>query len=328
MSAPIIRAVLVEPNPVLAEQLRRDLWGHPVLTVAAVRPTAEEAAVAAEEAGADVFVADVNAVGGLAGLAAQLPTVAIVPGDGTGGLDALSAGVVDLWPRSGDVTDLAWRACAAANADVARLGLVQPTRATDSADGLVLAIGAGTGGMSALAAVLIGLPADAAGVVVTPLPAGVVPAWAERIDRYTDVRLAVAADGERLAAGRVLIASGDGHVTLRAAPGRGWAVVAKDGPAVHHARPSLDVLFQSAAAAGPRAVAAVVGGAGPDGVAGLLAVRRAGGRTVVESPETAVCPDRPTRCLRSAAAAMAATADRLAATMVDAPADLRPHRAA
>ena len=88
------------------------------------------------------------------------------------------------------------------------------------------------------------------------------------------------------------------------------------------------MLFHSLAHAGRRAVATVVGGAGPDGVAGLLAVRRAGGRTVVESPETAVCPDRPSRCMRSAAAEMASSAERLAAAMVDHPADLRPNRAA
>ena len=315
MPARVVRAILVDSNAVRGEQLRRELWGHAVLSVVGVVRTVGDALAAVSDGGADVALVDA----GVAALAARVPVVAITSGaqDDTAGLSALAAGAIDVWAWSDDTDDLAWRACAAATADVTRR--CEPTTswpAETSAAGSVLAIGGGTGSTASLVTVLAGLPADAAAVVATPLPAGLVPAWVADVDRYTAVRLAVARDGERLTPGRALVAPGDQHLMLRPVPGGGWSVAVRDGPTVHHHRPSLDVLFRSVASAGPMAAAALLGGAGPDGIAGLMVVRRAGGRTTTESAETAVCAERPGHAVQCGAAEVAATADRLAALMV------------
>ena len=243
---------------------------------------------------------------------------------------ALAAGAVAVWARNGSVDDLGWRAVAAATARLDRQHLIQPAwPAVDSGGGSLFAIGGGTGSLPALATVVAGLPADAAGVLVTPLPQAVVPAWADQAGRDCAVRLSVAGDGDQVTPGWILVAPGDRHLTVRPATDGGWTVSVKDGPPVHHHRPSIDVLFRSvAAAAGHHAAAACLGGVGPDGVAGLLAVRHAGGRTVVESPETAVCPDRPGRAFAAGAAEASAAADRVAALLVHLSSELSTPRAA
>jgi two-component system chemotaxis response regulator CheB len=321
MSARVIRAILVDGNAVAAEQLRRDLWGHPVLTLAGVVPSAEQVTATAAEHRADVILLDARHAADVAKLAPHLPLVAIVPADDEGGAEgmaALEAGAVAVWARSGNVDDLGWRSVAAATAHLDRQRLIQPAwPATESGEGMLFAIGGGTGSMPAMAAVLAGLPEDAAGVVVTPLPAPVVAAWADRVGRETVVRLSVAGDGDQVTPGWMLVAPGDRHLLVRPGVDGGWIVNVKDGPAVHHHRPSLDVLFRSAAAAGGhRVAAACLGGVGPDGVAGLLAVRHAGGRTVAESPDTAVCGDRPHRAFVAGAVEGSTTADRIAALLV------------
>ncbi len=316
MSAKVVRAVVVEAHPVAAEQLRRDLWGHPVLSVVAVVRSADGVS------DADVALVAADLPGAVATLAVRLPVVAMTT-DGPTGAIALDAGAVDLWARGGDgggdVADLAWRAVAAAAADVRRLGRGCPTPLPAGyADGCVLAIAAGAGSAGSLATVLAGLPPDAAAVVATPLPPGVAQAWLDRVDTQASARPAVARDGDRVVPGRVLVAAADRHLLLRPAADGGWAVAVLAGPRVNHHRPSLDVLLNSVAAtAGPRAVVAVLGGVGPDGLAGLTAVRRAGGRTVVESPDTAVCPGLTAAALRSGAAEVAAPAERLAAALLD-----------
>jgi two-component system chemotaxis response regulator CheB len=327
MPARVVHAILVDSNAVSGEQLRRDLWGHAVLSVTAVVRSVGEALAAIGEGRADVALVDT----GVAALASRVPVVAIIAatGDDAAALDALAAGAIDVWVRSDDTEDLAWRACAAATADLSRVTVPSASRPTGgSAAGTVLAIGGGTGSTPALVTVLAGLPADAAAVVATSLPAAVVRAWVADVDHYTAARLAVARDGDRVEPGRLLVAPGDQHLMLRSTHDGGWAVAVKDGPTVHHRRPSLDVLFRSVASAGPAGAAALLGGVGSDGLAGLLAVRRAGGRTVCESPETAVCADRPAHALQCGAAEGAASADRVASLLVHLTAGVPTNRAA
>ena len=253
MSARVIRAILVDANAVMAEQLRRDLWGHPVLLIAGVVSSSEQVTATAVEHRADVILLDARHAADVARLAPHLPLVAVVPADDEGGeegMAALAAGAVAVWARNGSVDDLGWRAVAAATARLDRQHLIQPAwPAVDSGGGSLFAIGGGTGSLPALATVVAGLPADAAGVLVTPLPASVVPAWADHVGRDCAVRLSVAGDGDQVTPGWILVAPGDRHLTVRPATDGGWTVSVKDGPAVHHHRPSIDVLFRSVAAA-------------------------------------------------------------------------------
>ena len=96
----------------------------------------------------------------------------------------------------------------------------------------------------------------------------------------------VAKSGERVASGVAILAPGDRHMVLRRG-GRGWIVETPSGPPVHCHRPSIDVLFHSAAAcAGPAAVGILLTGMGAAGARGLLAMRQAGARTFAQDEES------------------------------------------
>ena len=325
-----VRVLLVDEWAVAAEQLRRDLSALDGVCVVGVARSAEEAARMSVDLHADVAAVDVGVRGGNNAL--TIPVVAVAGHDRaavSAGLYAVEGGAVDLWVRSDDVDDLADRLTAAAAAHPDRPDLATTgRRATGSAAGSLLVLGAGVGGTASLGLVIAGLPADAAGVVVTSLPAAAVAVWARRVGRRTPLAIAVADGVHPVAAGRLWVAPGDRHLTVRPAPGGGLAVVARDGPRVGGRKPSLDVTLSSAADCGSAVVAAVLGGGGTDGVGGLTAVREAGGRTAAESAETAVCGELPATALRVGAAEDSAPAGELASLLARMAGGHRSNRAA
>ena len=153
----------------------------------------------------------------------------------------------------------------------------------------VVVIGASTGGTEALAAVLTTLPADCpATLVVQHMPEGFTGAFARRLDGLCAPRVTEARDGDLVRPGQVLIAPGNRHMMLRRAGSR-YTVTIAEGPAVCRHRPSVDVLFRSAAQnGGPNVVAAILTGMGDDGARGLLEIRQTGGRTIAQNEETCV----------------------------------------
>ena len=112
-----------------------------------------------------------------------------------------------------------------------------------------------------------------------------------------------AADGDLLAPGRALVAPGGLHMVLRWT-GAGYRVQVKDGPAVCYQRPSVDVTFQSVAAAarGPIA-AALLTGMGADGAQGMLALRKAGAHTIAQDEASCVVYGMPREAVKLGAAA-------------------------
>jgi len=99
-----------------------------------------------------------------------------------------------------------------------------------------------------------------------------------------------AADKDQLVGGRVYLAPADYHLMVE----EKWCVALSTSAPVHSARPSIDVLFDTAAAAYGAAVAGVVlTGASADGASGLAAIQRAGGAVIVQDPSTAECPIMP-----------------------------------
>ena len=189
-------------------------------------------------------------------------------------------------------------------------------------------LGAGVGGTASLATVLAGLPADAAAVVVTALPAAAVGPWVDRVRRHAAGRVAVATGIHRVTPGVVWVAPGNRHLTVQRVAGGGVAVVARDGPTVSGHKPSLDVTLSSASDCGPVVVAAVLGGGGTDGVAGLHDVLEAGGRTAAESLETAACGELPATARQVGAAEVDAPAGEMASVLVRLAGGRRSNRAA
>jgi two-component system chemotaxis response regulator CheB len=172
-----------------------------------------------------------------------------------------------------------------------------------AAPGVVLALGASTGGTSALEEILCALPPGAPPVVaVQHMPAGFTRALARRLDGLCALTVREAEGGEPLVPGTVLIAPGGRHLRVRASGTGLTAEVSDDAPVSRH-RPSVDVLFRSVAqAAGGRAVAALLTGMGDDGADGLLALRHAGAWTIAQDEATSVVFGMPAQAVRRGAA--------------------------
>ncbi|MDR7505830.1 MAG: chemotaxis response regulator protein-glutamate methylesterase [Armatimonadota bacterium] len=178
----------------------------------------------------------------------------------------------------------------------------------------LIAVGASTGGTEALRVFLAALPPDSPGVVVVQhMPERFTRAFAERLDRLCAVRVKEAGEGDRVLAGHVLVAPGSHHLRV-IRDGATFVVRLGGDPPVNHHRPSVDVLFESCAeAAGPNAVGVIMTGMGEDGARGLLALRRAGGRTLAQDEVTSVVFGMPRAAIALGAAERVLPLERLAA---------------
>ncbi len=131
-----------------------------------------------------------------------------------------------------------------------------------------------------------------------------------------------AASGDEIAPGRVLIAPGDHHLSVRR-EGRRTIAEITQGPLVSRHRPSVDVLFRSVAAvAGRRAVGAILTGMGADGAAGLLEMRNAGARTIAQDEASSVVFGMPKEAIARGAAEQVAALTRIPYLLLAAVQDL------
>jgi two-component system, chemotaxis family, protein-glutamate methylesterase/glutaminase len=152
-------------------------------------------------------------------------------------------------------------------------------------------IGGSAGALDPLRRVVADLPADfpAAVFVATHTPAASVSALPHILARAGTLFATHAIDGAPISAGHIIVAPPDHHLTVDDGLMR-----VRQGPMENNHRPSIDVLFRSAALnLGPRACGVLLSGTLDDGVAGLLALHRAGGATFVQDPDEAQFPDMP-----------------------------------
>ena len=175
------------------------------------------------------------------------------------------------------------------------LAVPAPLGATDRPEVDLVAIGASTGGPSALQTVFSSLPPglQSAFVVSQHMPNGFTKAFAERLDRNSHLAVKEAEDGDPVRPGHALVAPGGYNMTLLEAAGE---VRVKNLPREPEDKyvPSVNELFKSAAALyGPRLLAVVLTGMGNDGRDGIVAVKDAGGRTLAESERTAIVYGMP-----------------------------------
>ena len=166
----------------------------------------------------------------------------------------------------------------------------------------VIAIGASTGGTEAIHKVLADFPEDCPGVVITQhIPAVFSRSFANRLNELCAIRVREAKDGDILEQGLALIAPGNFHMLLRRKLS-GYRVELKDGPLVCFQRPAVDVLFHSVAeCAGANATAAILTGMGSDGVKGMLAMKKAGARTIAQDEESCVVFGMPKEAIKHGA---------------------------
>jgi two-component system chemotaxis response regulator CheB len=155
----------------------------------------------------------------------------------------------------------------------------------------VVVVGASAGGVEALTTLAGGLPSDfdAAVCVVLHLPADAESRLAAILSRAGPLAAVQARGGEKLTPGRIYVAPPDRHLTVR-----GRRILVGRGAHENGMRPSIDVLFRSAALSyGPRTIAVVLSGSRDDGVAGASAVGARGGCVIVQSPDDALFPSMP-----------------------------------
>ena len=160
-------------------------------------------------------------------------------------------------------------------------------------------LGSSTGGTQAIECVLMSLPADAPGIAITQhMPEKFTAMYAKRLDGICAMNVREAKDGDRLERGVVLIAPGGLHMQLRKTAGQ-YFVQVVDGPPVNRHKPSVDVLFKSAAECGGHDVLGIImTGMGDDGARGMKVLHDGGARTIAQNEETCVVFGMPKEAIK------------------------------
>lgn len=244
-------------------------------------------------------------------------------------LEALAVGAVDYLPKpkidlAATLADyreeLVAKIRVAAQARVRRYEersplVVQPNLTTDAVlppgapprlrtTDRIIAIGASTGGTEAIKEVLLDLPADTPGIVITQhIPKAFSAAFARRMNGICPMTVCEAEDGQQVLPGHVYIAPGDQHLLIVRSGAR-YICKLDAGPPVNRHKPSVDVLFRSVAQqAGRNAIGAILTGMGKDGALGLKEMRDAGCPTIAQDEATSVVWGMPGAAVEAGAAA-------------------------
>ena len=322
----MIRVVLVEDSATMRNHLRESLAADPELQVVGEAVDGGQAVELVRRLRPDVVTMDMMlpTMSGLVAtehIMAEHPTPILVVSSADrqelfSTYNALAAGAVDVLEKPvGSEDDGAWeRRFRAAVKLVSRIRVITHPRARLASMGQawadaqnlalsrptpprrryqVVVIGASTGGPHAILEILRVLPVPFPLPILFVLhvaePFGV--AFAEWLDSQTRLRVTYARDGELLSRkiGQVTMAPPDSHLETR-----GGGLCLTQAPPRHSCRPSIDVLFESAACEyGGAAIATLLTGMGRDGAEGLLRVRRAGGFTIAQDEATSVVYGMP-----------------------------------
>jgi len=174
---------------------------------------------------------------------------------------------------------------ASADAVLAKRAPQRQLRTTES----IIAIGASTGGTEAIKDVLIHLPPDTPGIVITQhIPKLFSGAFARRMNACCQLSVCEAEDGQQVLRGHAYIAPGDKHLLL-VRDGARYVCRLDEGPPVNRHKPSVDVMFRSVAQqAGRNAIGVILTGMGKDGAMGLKEMRDAGSRTLAQDEATSI----------------------------------------
>ncbi len=177
----------------------------------------------------------------------------------------------------------------------------------------IILLGASTGGTEALKTVLTQLPDGLPPIcIVQHIPAYFSQAFAHRLHELCPFEVREAVDGDELRPGLAVVAPGDFHLVLLWRSDR-YVVSLRQGPPINHSRPSVDVLFNSAAeCAGRHVTAAVLTGMGRDGALGLKKLHDLGATTLAQNEETCVVYGMPRAAIEAGAASHVLPLDRLA----------------
>lgn len=347
---PVIRVLVVDDSAVAREVLttilRRD--GFEVVTAG----SAESASTKIAQQRPDVVLLDLQLPGrsGLEFLEQQMKTdplpIVVCSGIAQTGtstaIRALELGALDVLPKpalgirallgSGEVPlDAVIRAAAGARARIARsttpIKHVDDRRDRASRPVLmeltparkIIVVGASTGGTEAIRHILAKLPADAPPVVIVQhMPGAFTGAFAQRLNAFASMHVREAMDGDVLQNGVALIAPGGRHIDF--VPNGGTPRIRiYDGPLVSRHRPSVDVLFASAARVlKERAIGVLLTGMGADGADGMVALRSRGAHTIAQDEASCVVYGMPREAMLRGGAVQSLPLDHIAAGIMKA----------
>lgn len=177
----------------------------------------------------------------------------------------------------------------------------------------IIVLGASTGGTEAIRTFLKSLPAKMPGIaIVQHMPEGFTKSFANSLNNICELEVKEAEQGDRLYQGRVLIAPGNKHMLLKRV-GKEYSVDVKEGPLVNRHRPSVDVLFRSAARyAGNNATGILLTGMGNDGAKGLLELKESGAHTIAQDEASSIVFGMPKEAIKLGAADEIIALDKLA----------------
>ena len=181
----------------------------------------------------------------------------------------------------------------------------------------VVVVGASTGGTEALRVFLEDMPRDATGIVIVQhMPEHFTASFARRLDETCRMSVKEAQDGDTVIRGRALIAPGNMHTLLKRSGAR-YYVEVRPGPLVSRHRPSVDVLFRSAARyAGRNTVAAIMTGMGDDGANGMKELNDAGAYTIAQDEATCVVFGMPQEAIKRGAVHKVLPLEEIAAAVL------------
>ncbi|KRB93355.1 protein-glutamate methylesterase/protein-glutamine glutaminase [Noviherbaspirillum sp. Root189] len=167
----------------------------------------------------------------------------------------------------------------------------------------LIIIGASTGGTEAIKEFLTQMPSDCPGILITQhMPEGFTRSFAKRLDSLCKITVRESEGGERILPGHAFIAPGHSHLQL-VRSGANYMTQLDQGPPVNRHRPSVDVLFDSAARfAGKNAVGVILTGMGKDGAQGMLAMRNAGAYNFAQDEASCVVFGMPREAIAVGAA--------------------------
>lgn len=167
--------------------------------------------------------------------------------------------------------------------------ILPSTKGRYSSTEKLIVIGASTGGTEAIKEILVKLPADAPGILVTQhMPEHFTKSFADRLNSLCKISVKEAEHNERILPGFAYIAPGNSHLLIKRSGAR-YMVALNQGPLVNRHRPSVDVLFRSAAnVAGANALGIILTGMGKDGVQGMLEMKQAGAYTIAQDEASCV----------------------------------------
>ena len=339
-----VRVLIVDDSAVVRQTLERELSNDPGIEVIG---TATDPYVARDkivELKPDVITLDIEMprMDGISFLKKlmkhyPLPVVVVSSLAGKGSqiaLDAVNAGAVEVISKPGAAysigelsMELRAKVKAASKVDiqkvVAQLSKAPPTpparfTALSATTNKVIVLGASTGGTRAIEQVLRAFPPNAPGtVIVQHMPAGFTLSFAQRLNECCAVEVKEAEEGDRVTPGRVLIAPGSAHMLIKRS-GANYYVELDTGPLVNRHRPSVDVLFSSAAQfVGPNAVGVMLTGMGADGAKGMLAMKEAGAYNIAQDERSSVVFGMPKAAIEIGATHKVVSLDDMTASIME-----------